>query len=277
MRSRRRSTGRILTIAVFAAVVTTSVVGELMAQAHATLRDLLTAARHGDVSAVKAALAAGADVNGGDPTYGQTALMRAAMFGQAETTAALLAAGARSDVTAVDRRTALHWAAVAGSAEVGRLLAKAGAPVNAVAVDESPLGFAVDAGSLATVTALVEAGATPESMRQSVADHVNMVLGNRWQDDRLEIARVLIRSRKGLSRPDTQGRPLAIVVAEWAHQTGAAAMARELRAAGVPLDGKDAEGRTALEVVRRKLTTERNPDYRAAVQATLDGFEGRAR
>lgn len=247
------------------------------AQSRVPLRDLLTAARLGDVAGVRSALAAGADVNGGDPAYGQTALMRAAMFAKAETTAALLAARARHDVQAIDKRTALHWAAIGGSSDVVRQLVKAGAAVNVVAFDESPLGCAVEGGALAVVAALVEAGATPESMRQSVTDHVGMVLGNGWQDDRLEIARMLVRTRRGLDRPDGQGRPLAVVVANWAHQPGAAAMARELRAAGVRLDAKDVEGRTAADIVRQKLTTERDPDYRAAVQATLDVFEGRAR
>lgn len=247
------------------------------AQSRVPLRDLLTAARLGNVAGVRSALAAGADVNGGDPTYGQTALMRAAMFAQSETTTALLAARARHDVQAVDRRTALHWAAIGGSAEVVRLLVRAGAAVNAVAFDETPLGYAVDGGVLAVVAALVEAGATPESMRQSVADHVGLVLGNGWQDDRLEISRALVRTRRGLDRPDGQGRPLAVVVASWAHQPGAAAMTRELRAAGVRLDAKDVEGRMAADIVRQKLTAERDPDYRAAVQATLEALEGRTR
>jgi ankyrin repeat protein len=241
------------------------------------LRDLLTAARLGDVAGVKAAIAAGADVNAGDPTYGQTALMRAAMFGQAGTTAALLAARARHDVTAVDERTAMHWAAVGGSADVVRLLVKAGAAVNVEAFGETPLGHAVEGGALGVVAALIEAGATPQSMRQSVGDYVNLVLGNRWQDDRLEIARALVRTKRGLDRPDAQGRPLAIVVAEWAHQAGTAAVARDLRAAGVGLSATDAEGRTALDIVRRKLTTERDPAYRAGVKATLDALEGRTR
>lgn len=241
------------------------------------LRDLLTAARLGDVAGVRSALVAGADVNGRDPTYGQTALMRSAMFGQAEAVAALLTARARHDVLAIDKRTALHWAAIGGSADVVRLLVTAGAAVNAVAFDETALGYAVEGGVLSVVAALVEAGATPESMRQSVADHVGMVLGNRWQDDRLEIARALLRTRRGLDRPDGQGRPLAVVVANWAHQPGAAAMTWELRAAGVRFDAKDVDGRAAADIVRQKLTTERDPDYRAAVQATLDAFEGRTR
>jgi hypothetical protein len=114
-------------------------------------------------------------------------------------------------------------------------------------------------------------------MRQSVADHVGLVIGNDWQEERLAIALALIRSRRGLDRRDVQGRPLAVVVAEWAHQAGAAAIARELRDAGAELATKDAEGRTAVDIVRRKLTTERDADYRAAVQATLDALEGRPR
>lgn len=241
------------------------------------LRDLLTAARLGDIARLRAALAAGADVNAGDPAHGQTALMRAAMFGQAEAAATLIASRARPDVKAVDGRTALHWAAVGGSADVVRALVKAGAAVNASAADETPLGYAVDGGVLRVVAALLEAGATPASMRQSVADHVSLVLGNDWHDERLAIARALVRSRQGLHRLDAQGRPLAVVVASWAHQSDAAVLAGELRDAGVDLTTKDSEGRTALAVVRQKLATERESPYRAAVQATLDAFEGRTR
>ena len=226
---------------------------------------------------MKAAIAAGADVNAVDPTYGQTALMRAAMFGQAGTAGALIAARARVDATAADRRTAMHWAAVAGSADVVRLLVGAGAAADVVAFDETPLGYAVDGGVLDVVAALIQAGATPASMRQSVADFVGHVLGNGWHDERLAIAHALIRTRRGLDRLDGQGRPLAVVVAAWAHTAGAAAVARELRAAGVDLAAKDSEGVTAVDIARRKLATERDPDYRAAVQATLDAFEPRAR
>lgn len=259
------------------ALLTCALAVSAAAQARVPLRDLLTAARLGDVAGIGSALAAGADVNGADPHLGQTALMRAAMFGQAETTAALLAAHARVDAAATDGRTALHWAAVGGSADVVRLLVKAGSAVNAVAVDETPLGLAVDGGVLPVVTALIAAGAAPETMRQSVADYVSLVLGNRWQDQRQEIARALVLTRRGLDRPDVQGRPLAVVVAEWAHQPGAAGMASALRAAGVRLDARNGDGRTAVEIVRQKLASERDAGYRAAVQATLVAFEGTAR
>lgn len=257
-------------------LLATAVDGRMRAQDQVPLRDLLTAARRGDVGGVKAALAAGADIHGVDPRYGQTALMRAAMFAQPATAAALLAAGARADAASTDARTALHWAAVGGSRDVVALLVKAGAPVNAVAVDETPLGIAVEGGALPVVTALLAAGATPASMRQAVGDYVNLVLGNRWQGDRLEIARALIRTTRGLDRLDAQGRPLAIVVAAWAHQPAAATIAGELRTAGASLEARDTEGRTAVEIVRQKLTTERDPGYRAAVQSTLDAMEGRA-
>lgn len=58
------------------------------------LRQLLTAARRGDGAALRAALAAGADVNGTDPHQEQTALIRAAMFGRASVARELLAGGA---------------------------------------------------------------------------------------------------------------------------------------------------------------------------------------
>lgn len=249
----------------------------VLAQPAPPLRALLTAARAGDVAAIRAALAAGADVNGRDPRYGQTALMRAGMFGQPAATAALLQARARTDIAAVDGRTAMHWAAIGGSADVVALLVKAGAAVNIETHEETPLGLAVQAGSLASVTALLAAGARPDAMRPAVASAINTVLGNRRTGEALEICRALIRTRRGLDRPDEQGRPAVVVVADWAHQADAAAFARELLAAGASPATKGPDGRSALDIVRQKMTTERDPDYRRAVEATLAAFEGRAR
>ncbi len=68
--------------------------------------DLLTAARRGDVAALRKALAEGAPVNAADPDFAQTALIRAAMFGQRAAAEALLAAKADPNVTSNLARTA---------------------------------------------------------------------------------------------------------------------------------------------------------------------------
>src|SRR5512139_2275482 len=82
----------------------------------APVRELLTAARKGDVATLRRVLSTGVDVDATDATFLQTALIRAAMFGQVESAKVLLAA--RADVeqkASPDGMRALHWAARQGS------------------------------------------------------------------------------------------------------------------------------------------------------------------
>ncbi|MCL4808635.1 MAG: ankyrin repeat domain-containing protein, partial [Thermoanaerobaculia bacterium] len=76
-----------------------------------SLERLLQAARTGDVAGVERALASGAPIDGGDPKRGETALMRAAAFGQRATVQTLLSAGANPMAESAGKRTALHAAA----------------------------------------------------------------------------------------------------------------------------------------------------------------------
>ena len=86
----------------------------------ADLERLLQAARAGDVAGVTRALSSGAPIDGGDPKWGETALMRAAAFGQRSTVQALLAAGANPLAESAGKRTALHAAAEGGEVEILR-------------------------------------------------------------------------------------------------------------------------------------------------------------
>lgn len=96
------------------------------------VRELLTAARRGDVPAMRKALAGGAGVDVPDAEDGRTALMRAAAFGREEASSALLAVGADPRRTDVQGTTALHLAAGNGHVDVVRLLLRAGAAVDPV-------------------------------------------------------------------------------------------------------------------------------------------------
>ena len=92
---------------------------------------VLDAARQGDVKALKALIAKGADVNHalGD---GMTALHFAAERNDAEAATVLIKAGAKLDAgTRIGGHTPLHVASKAGSAETVTLLVEHGADVEA--------------------------------------------------------------------------------------------------------------------------------------------------
>ena len=88
--------------------------------------ELQHAARTGDVGALEAELAAGADVNSFD-RHGQTALMLAAHNGHLAAVDSLVRHGAELDVRAKFGLSALMLAIVAGHEPVARRLVRAGA------------------------------------------------------------------------------------------------------------------------------------------------------
>jgi ankyrin repeat protein len=234
------------------------------------LRDLLTSARTGDLAGIADALAAGAAVNGVDPNFQQTALMRAAMFGQAPAVGALLRAGASVAPASNLERTALHWAAIGGSADAVRLLVKGGAVVDAPDADiETPLGMAMGHGHVAATEVLLASGADATRAYRSIAYHLGLVLGNRVMGAKRDALRAVIRRGKGLEKDDGAGRTALLVAAAWAHQDGSAEVARELLAAGARPDARTREGQTALEDVRARVAREANPAFKANLDLML--------
>jgi hypothetical protein len=98
--------------------------------ASAATKDLWRAAADGDVAGVKAALAAGADIEGIDFSEnknGRRALNYAALNNQAEVIEILLAAGANLESQNRTRFTPLHHAAEAGAIDAIKTLLKHGA------------------------------------------------------------------------------------------------------------------------------------------------------
>ena len=123
------------------------------------------AAMDGDIAAVRALLAGGADVNAAQGD-GMTALHWAADRGSAELAEMLLYAGAAVEpVTRIGGYTPLHIAARTGSDAVALLLLGAGADAAAPApgTGTTPLHLAATAGSAPLVTALLEGGADPDA------------------------------------------------------------------------------------------------------------------
>jgi len=123
------------------------------------------AAMEGDVAAVRALLAGGADVNAAQGD-GMTALHWAAERGNAELAEMLLYAGAAVEpVTRIGGYTPLHIAARTGSDAVAQMLLDAGADAAAAApgTGTTPLHLAATAGSAPLVAALLDGGADPDA------------------------------------------------------------------------------------------------------------------
>jgi ankyrin repeat protein len=132
---------------------------------------LISAARAGQPHAVSTLLELGAPAEAAD-TRGITALMWSAYGGNAETTRALLAAGAEPDKRAPDHQvgdgrlprstgwTALLWAASLDHAEVVRVLLEAKADVSVTdSRKNTALSCAAENGSIESVALLQQAGA----------------------------------------------------------------------------------------------------------------------
>lgn len=93
-------------------------------------RDLWQASKDGDVARIKAALAAGAEIEGidfSDSPNGRRALNYAALNNRPEAIEALLAAGANIESQNRTRFTPLHHAAEAGAIDAIKVLLKHGA------------------------------------------------------------------------------------------------------------------------------------------------------
>ena len=158
---------------------------------------LISAARAARPQAVATLLELGASAETAD-TRGITALMWSAYGGNAETTRALLAAGARPDRQAPDYQvgdgrlprstgwTALLWAACLDHADVVRVLLEAGADVSVTdSRKNTALSCAAENGSIESVALLRNAGAkggvdearvrTTAILRAARAGHVERV------------------------------------------------------------------------------------------------------
>lgn len=126
---------------------------------------LFRAIEKGDLSAMKRALRAGAQVNAKDQT-GATPLMRASVYGNVESMKLLIGKGADPNIPNNFGATALMWSA--GSIDKVRLLLSAKADVNAKSNSgRTPLAVAAAyAGNVETVKLLLARGADVKAGNQ---------------------------------------------------------------------------------------------------------------
>lgn len=123
--------------------------------------DLFEAIEHDDPAAVKAAIAAGADLNAWNFDYGQTALEAAVAAGNAAIVDLLLDAGASPNRFLTT--PPLTLAVLRGDREMATTLLNAGANANAGGEDGvTALLTAAAIGNVDLVMLLLDAGASPD-------------------------------------------------------------------------------------------------------------------
>ncbi|CAG2196609.1 unnamed protein product [Mytilus edulis] len=124
------------------------------------LQKLTTAARKGDIEALKLSLQNGADIDYQDGIGGWTALMLAAWWGHLEVCKLLIDTGCKIDITnGIGGWTALMFAADRGHLEICRLLIDRGCKIDITDSDGyTALHWAAEEGYLQITRCLVEQG-----------------------------------------------------------------------------------------------------------------------
>ena len=225
--------------------------------------DVIAAARAGDVAAMRALLAAGADVDArqGD---GATALHWAAHRSDHAIADALIDAGADVDAANALDATPLWLASMNGDARLAARLLAAGADPNvSLKMGETPLMSAARSGDAATVELLLGAGADVDAAERERGQTALMWAAAQSHAD---VVRVLVsagadlhaRSRVWRQLENTAGNTNPIGNFRMAHggstallfaaRNGDVATARVLLDAGADVDDTTAAGTSALVV-----------------------------
>lgn len=199
----------------------------------------------GDAAAVKAAAAAGADVNGEmvneEPGRDPVPLLCfAAHAGSPDVLKAMLDAKAKTEVRTSDGRTALMWAASLGDAARVRMLLDAGARTDARADKGwTALMWAAARGEPASVKALIDAGADVNATnrwRQTALMHAART-GN------IDKVNMLIDAGASATATDVDNATTLIIAASAEIPPAVYAI---LVRAGAPINHGDIDGVTAL-------------------------------
>jgi ankyrin repeat protein len=234
MPSRYRAVAVVLATGLFSLLLP-SFEGTAHAQTTPDGPELIAAARLADGDAVRALLAAGADVNTryGD---GTTALHWAAHRDAGEMVTLLIAAGA--DVNAADDHavTSLSLACLNGSEAIVQALLAAGADANAARGNgETPLMTAARVGNVEVVRLLLAAGADPDATETTLGQTALM---RAVAENHTPVARVMLEVGAAVSaRSTNRFTPLL-----FAAQQGNIDAARLLLSAGADVNESAPDG-----------------------------------
>jgi ankyrin repeat protein len=221
---------------------------------HASAANIATAAREGDIDAVRAQLAAGADANQLE-TDGTSALLWAAYHSSPQLVALLLEKGADPNLANGFGVTPLLQASRNGDIETMRALLGAGAdPSRAVRDGETPLMAVARTGHVQAVLLLLEHGSDP-----NVAEAVEGQTALMWAaaEGHLEVIDTLLRAgadpnlkartselTKRSMRTDFPSGGFTALM--WAARDGQEAMVRRLVEAGADVNATNGDGATAM-------------------------------
>jgi ankyrin repeat protein/predicted aspartyl protease len=218
-------------------------------------QDLVKAALRGDVAAVQALLAKGADINA---NIGATALIMASQGGHGEVVQVLLAKGAEVNAKATDGRTALMMASQNRHGEVVQVLLAKGADVNAKANDgRTALMIASQNRHPEVVQTLLAKGADVNARANNGATALIMAS----QNSNGEVVQALLAKGADANAKLNDGRTALML----ASQNGNHEVVQALLAKGADVNAKATDGRTAL------MTASKNGhgNYLGVVQALL--------
>jgi ankyrin repeat protein len=226
--------------------------------------EIHTAARAGDLEAVKALLAADPALVNAQDANGATPLHLAARGVHAELVDYLVDHGADVTIRDANQVIALHSLAYRGADELVTLVITKGADVDAAAVGgTTPLHFAVEAGHVRTVERLVSHGANVEAANG--LGNTPLLLAASFGLN--EIVERLLARGASVGPPNDRGdTPLTV-----AHREGHDEIAKLLIAKGAdptqveeirlpegPYLGQEPPGETAVLFAPRFVSTERN-------------------
>ena len=218
------------------------------------------AAAEGDVEALGRLLKASPyERNTYTPDTNYTPLMLASLNGQLPAVKALLAAGADVDMTGYFHETALYFATACASVEIVQALLKQGAAVDPVRLDAErdptplltdlycltwyPAGADTTTNRVAIARELLAHGANPEAIGtfgEGRALHVAAELGN------LALAELLLNAHASIDSRDRQGQtPLFHAV-----QARQLPMVEWLIAHGADVNAVEKDGKVVLQLIR---------------------------
>lgn len=190
----------------FAGRVFTGLSGQISSMVPST--SLPEAIANGDLPAVRARLAEGADPNMRD-AEGMPVLLRAARSGNLAAVSLLLQAGADPTLPMEDGRSVLHRAAAEGRGQALQRMIDAGAPVDlagGVYGCLTPLSVAAANGRVRAATILAENGASLENQNGCSVGPMEIATGHPHVLARLELIRA---ERAALVQATGRTRPVA--------------------------------------------------------------------